>query len=55
MSFIFSQLTAIRSREALEKEHTRRDYERMREKLEALSKEQNQVKASVKVRCLIFL
>ena len=50
----FSQLTAIRSRDALEKEHIRRDYDRMQNQLEGISKEQNQVKASKKVRFFLI-
>lgn len=47
-------MTAIRSKEALEKERIRRDYEQMRLQLEEISKEENQSKAAGKVGCLRF-
>lgn len=50
------QLTEIRSQEALEKERTRRDYERLRLELEEVAKHEKEAKdKAAKVRILSAL
>lgn len=48
LNIFLRQLSSIRSKKALEKEKTRRDYESLRIKLDGVSKQEKEAKENVK-------